>query len=55
MNVLVSAGNVRATLAIPGFPTWGEFENATPADRERAVLAALNAAKHERTLLSPTA
>ena len=50
---LVSAGNVRAPLAIPDFATWGELENAAPADRERAVLAALNAAKHERTLLSP--
>jgi len=50
---LVSAGNVTAPLDISDFATWGDFENAAPADREHAVLAALNAAKHERTLLSP--
>lgn len=50
---LVSAGNVKAPLALAEFDTWRDFENAAPATRERAVLAALNAAKHERTILSP--
>lgn len=54
-NILfvVSAGNVRADLTIPDFDQWADFENATPERRERAVLTALNAAKHERSLLSP--
>jgi hypothetical protein len=50
---LVSAGNVTTPLEITGFTTWTEFQSADPAARERAVLAALNATKHERTLLSP--
>lgn len=54
-NILfvVSAGNIRSDLKIPDFNQWTEFENATPEERERAVLTALNAAKHERSLLSP--
>ncbi|MGB7848303.1 MAG: S8 family peptidase, partial [Candidatus Acidiferrum sp.] len=50
---LVSGGNVRDHLSIPDFDNWTAFESASPADRERAVLKALNAAKHERTILSP--
>lgn len=50
---LVSGGNINTPLVLPGFDTWQDFEAAAPADRERAVLAALNAAKHERTILSP--
>jgi hypothetical protein len=50
---LVSGGNVLTPLDIPGYTNWTEFENAPPADRERAVVRALNAAKHERTILSP--
>ncbi|HEV8238597.1 MAG TPA: S8 family peptidase [Thermoanaerobaculia bacterium] len=50
---LVSAGNIRSDLTIPDFDQWADFENALPEQRERAVLAALNAAKHERSLLSP--
>jgi hypothetical protein len=50
---LVSGGNVRDHLAIPDFANWTAFEGASPTDRERAVLTALNAAKHERTILSP--
>src|SRR5207253_8075754 len=50
---LVSGGNVYAPLEIPGFANWTAFETATPNDRERAVLTALNAAKYERTILSP--
>ena len=54
-NILfvVSAGNVRSNLEIPDFDQWRDFENATAEERERAVLTALNAAKHERSLLSP--
>jgi hypothetical protein len=50
---LVSAGNVPHELTLPEFNQWGEFEDATPQARERAVLTALFAAKHERSLLSP--
>jgi hypothetical protein len=50
---LVSAGNITDRLRIEGYATWGEFEDATPEDRERAVFASLNAQKSQRTLLSP--
>ncbi len=50
---LVSAGNVTTSLTIPGFDDWTSFTTASPTDREKAVLMGLNAAKHERTILSP--
>jgi hypothetical protein len=50
---LVSGGNVRDHLSIPDFANWTAFEGASATDRERAVLKALNAVKHERTILSP--
>ncbi len=50
---LVSGGNVHHDLSIADFQDWGEFERATPEARERAVLKALNTAKHERSILSP--
>lgn len=54
-NVLfiVSGGNVSAPLDVPAFRNWTTFETAAPNDRERAVVSALNAAKHERSILSP--
>lgn len=50
---LVSGGNVLYPLAVPGFDNWAAFEQATSEERKRAVLGALNAAKYERTILSP--
>lgn len=50
---LVSAGNVTDRLVIPDYATSSEFENADPKEREKAVLAALNANKSKRTLFSP--
>jgi hypothetical protein len=50
---LVSAGNVSASLKIPEFSDWTAFENASPEERERTVLVAMNAAKYERSILSP--
>ena len=50
---LVSGGNVAEPLDIPDFNHWAAFQNATPEERERAVLVALNTAKSERTILSP--
>jgi hypothetical protein len=50
---LVSGGNVTAPLEIADFNSWTSFEQAPPSERERAVIKSLNAAKHERTILSP--
>jgi hypothetical protein len=50
---LISAGNIHDRLTIPAYTTFTAFEDATPADRERAVLDALIAAKSQRTLYSP--
>ena len=50
---LVSAGNVSAPLRIESFSNWTDFSNASPDIREMAVLEALNASKHERSILSP--
>ena len=50
---LVSAGNILDRLSVPQFRTSIEFEAATPDERERAMLDALNASKSQRSLLSP--
>ena len=50
---LVSAGNSTTPLLIPDFANWSDFTTASVEDREKAVLASLNAAKHERSILSP--
>jgi hypothetical protein len=50
---LVSGGNVTSPLDIPDFKGWSGFQDASPSDRQRAVLRALNESKHERTILSP--
>jgi hypothetical protein len=50
---LVSSGNVLAPLELDQFNSWADFERASPDERERAMLEALNSAKHERTILSP--
>jgi hypothetical protein len=50
---LLSAGNVLDRLVIPDYVTSREFEDADPEEREKAVLAALNANKNQRTLFSP--
>src|SRR5262245_43509860 len=47
---IVSAGNVTEQLALPDYNQWREFEAATPEQRERAVLTAMFAAKHERSI-----
>jgi hypothetical protein len=53
MLFLVSAGNSTAPLSIPDFANWSDFTAASAADREKAVLASLNGAKHKRSILSP--
>ena len=50
---MVSAGNATTPLRIPGFKNWTGFYDCSPADREKAVLTGLNAAKHEHSILSP--
>ena len=50
---LVSAGNVRAPLPIPAFDGLLELDQATPAERERAIFEALAGQRSQRTLLSP--
>lgn len=50
---LVSAGNVAEPLVVPDFAGLIEFENASTADREAAILRALAAQQAMRTLLSP--
>ena len=50
---LVSAGNVAAPLQVPAFNGMIELEQATPADRERAIFEALAQQRSQRTLLSP--
>ena len=50
---MVSGGNVSEPLHIPEFDTWTAFEDADAVDRQRAIVRALNAAKGNRTILSP--
>ncbi len=50
---LVSAGNITAPLDISGFSRWSDFEDASPSDREHAVIEGLAEERPHRTLLSP--
>jgi hypothetical protein len=50
---LVSGGNVPNSLEIAGYTSWTAFEQASPQDREQAIIRSLDNAKHERTILSP--
>ena len=50
---LISAGNVMDRLNITDYDTGTAFEDATPEDREKAILKALDANKAHRTLFSP--
>lgn len=50
---LVSGGNVAVPIDIAGFENWTEYTSASPTDRQKATLQALNACKHQRTILSP--
>ena len=50
---LVSAGNVLDPLAVPAFNGMLDLEQATPAERERAIFEALARQRSQRTLFSP--
>lgn len=54
VQFMVSAGNVMDRLTVPAFQSAQEFEDASPEDREKAILAALNDNKSQRTLFSPS-
>ena len=50
---LVSAGNIQSPLPVSAFSNWTSFEDASPEERECAVLQALADNRAYRTLLSP--
>ena len=50
---IVSCGNIQQPLQLPKFSGWIEFEDASPAEREHAVLMALAEQRAYRTLFSP--
>lgn len=50
---LVSAGNVLDPLTVPAFNGMIDLEQATPAERERAIFEALAQQRSQRTLFSP--
>ena len=50
---LVSAGNVLDPLTVPAFNGMLDLEQATPAERERAIFEALAQERSQRTLFSP--
>ncbi len=50
---VVSAGNVLHPLQLPGFRGLTDFEDATPEERETAILEALGTHRSQRTLISP--
>ena len=50
---LVSAGNVSEPLPLPALDGPGDWNQATPKDREHAILIALGEQRSQRTLLSP--
>ncbi|BCA58131.1 S8 family peptidase [Sphingomonas sp. HMP6] len=50
---VVSAGNIRDTFEVPGYPTGADMRLATPEHRRGEILRAIDAAKAQRTLFSP--
>lgn len=50
---VVSAGNHDAPFNIPNFTTFTQYENASPAQRERVTMSAVGQLVAERRLLSP--
>ena len=50
---VVSAGNVSDPLPVPAFSGTTDLEAAPKADRQKAILTALQAQRSHRTLLSP--
>ncbi len=50
---VVSAGNVTDPLPVPTFTGTTDLEAATAADRQKAILSALDGQRSQRTLLSP--
>ncbi len=50
---VVSAGNIRETFDVPGYPTGADMRAATPEHRRAELLRAVDAAKARRTMFSP--
>jgi hypothetical protein len=50
----VSAGNVYDPILFDSVASWSDIENLSHEDREKLVLRALDSAKGQRTLLSPS-
>lgn len=50
---VVSAGNIKDKLIIPGYRSQGDLTNATAEERSKAVIAAVDAVKADRRLLAP--
>lgn len=50
---LISAGNITESFPVDLFANLNEFNDASPAEREAALLNAINAAKGTRGILSP--
>ena len=50
---VVSAGNIFGPLPVSAFTGKTELEAATMADRQKAILNALDSQRSQRTLLSP--
>lgn len=50
---VVSAGNIRDTFEVPGYPTGADMRTAAPEHRRGEILRAIDAAKAQRTMFSP--
>lgn len=50
---VISAGNIRDTFEVPGYPTGADMRAATPAHRRAELLKAIDAAKSQRTIFAP--
>lgn len=50
---VVSAGNIRDTFDVPGYPTGADMRAATPEHRRAELIRAIDGAKSQRTIFAP--
>ncbi len=50
---VVSAGNIRDTFDVPGYPSGRDMRSATPEHRRAELIRAIDAAKAQRTMFAP--
>ncbi|PZU07393.1 MAG: hypothetical protein DI606_16655 [Sphingobium sp.] len=50
---VVSAGNIRDTFEVPGYPTGADMRKATPEHRRAEMLRGIDASKAQRTIFAP--